>query len=322
MWGVPWVKAFSVSPSNAVMIGKNSWLYYMIDGDGQQLRHSQLFSPEEVMAWGTTLEQQRVWLARRGIKYTFVLAPSKCSIYPENVPDSYFLLNKNSRADQLISYLKEHTSVDVVDLRQPLVDKKSAGQLYFRTDTHWNKFGAMLASNIVIKHLQEKLPNLKANALESDYTITTKLVEHGDLTLMMGVDGLLTEEQPVLSRKNGEGWKLSHNPPQPVKGDPRDAYKPLATQCFPLDDKLPKAMLIGDSFSVPLVAYLAPSFNRIYLDRDSHNHPDCRFPIATIQSEKPDLVIQEVTERKLILPATTNPPELCEQLSQSKPSMY
>ncbi|MFY0091948.1 hypothetical protein ABTP88_17665, partial [Acinetobacter baumannii] len=38
------VKAFGISPSNGVLIGTNDWLYYMLDGDAQTLRHAQLFS--------------------------------------------------------------------------------------------------------------------------------------------------------------------------------------------------------------------------------------------------------------------------------------
>ena len=316
------VKAFSVSPSNGVLIGKDNWLYYLLDGDDQTLRHARLFSQEELMAWNSALEQRKNWLAKRGIKYTFILAPSKCSIYPEHVPDSHYLINKTSRVDQLVAYLKEHSAVDVLDLRQALIDQKPIGQLYFRTDTHWNKLGAMLAGSTVINHLREQLPNLKPSAGAKDFTVSYKLVEHGDLVRLMGVDGLLTEQQPVLSRQNGEGWKLSHNPPQPVKGDPRDAYKPLATQCFPLDETRPKAVLFGDSFSVPLTAYLAPSFCRVYLDRDTHSAPAGRFLVDVIKKEKPDVVLQELTERKLMLPAPENPPEICQQLSQSKQALF
>lgn len=316
------VSALGVSPSNGVLIGKNEWLYYMLDGDADTLRHARLFSTQDLAAWKNALEEQSAWLARRGIKYAFVLAPSKCSVYRENVPEAYTLLNPRSRADQLVSFLKEHSSVDVIDLRQPLLDRKSIGQLYYRTDTHWNKLGAMLASTIVINHVREKFPNLKESRGDQDYTISLKPVEHGDLVRLMGVDGLLSETQPVLSRRGGEGWKLSHNPPPPTKGDPRDAYKPLATQNVPLDTKAPRIVLIGDSFSVPLVAYLAPSFNRIYLDRDTKDKPEGRFSVETIEKEKPDMVLQEITERKLMLPAPKNPPELCQQLSQAKGNLF
>lgn len=313
-------KTFSVSPSNGVLIGKNNWLYYMLDGDAQTLRHAQLFSEDDLAAWKNALEEQHKWLAARGIKYAFVLAPSKCTIYPEYVPPAYSLLNEQSRADQLVSYLKKHTTIDVIDLRQPLIEKKGEGQLYLKTDTHWNKFGAMIASNIVIHHLISAFPSIKEGLGGKEYTVTTRLIEHGDLVRLMGVDGLITEDGPLLSRKDGEGWKLSHNPPMPVKGDPREAYKPLATQCVPPDSTLPKAVLFGDSFSVPLVAYLAPHFNRIYLDRDTRDKPEGRFTIDVIEKEKPDLVLQEITERKLMLPAPKNPRQLCEQLSQSRPS--
>jgi alginate O-acetyltransferase complex protein AlgJ len=314
--------AFSVSPSNGVLIGKNNWLYYMLDGDAQTLRHAQLFSDDELSAWKNSLEEQHSWLAARGIKYAFVLAPSKCTIYPEYVPPAYFRLNEQSRADQLISYLKKHTSIDVIDLRQALIDRKGEGQLFLKTDTHWNKFGAMIASNAVIHHLLATFPNIKEGLGGKEYTVTPRLIEHGDLVRLMGIDGLMTETGPLLSRKDGEGWKLSHNPPMPVKDDPSEAYKPLATQCMPPDETLPKAVLFGDSFSVPLVAYLAPHFNRIYLDRDTRDKPEGRFTIEVIEKEKPDLVVQEITERKLMLPAPKNPRQLCAQLSQSKQSVY
>jgi alginate O-acetyltransferase complex protein AlgJ len=313
-------KTFMVSPSTAVLIGKNDWLYYMGDGDKETLRHSHLFNEETLLAWKNALEEQNDWLAARGIKYAFVLAPSKCTIYPEYVPPQYTQINTQSRADQLVAYLRKNTSIDVIDLRQPLIEKKSEGQLYLKTDTHWNKFGAMLASNIVIHHLLSSFPNIKEGLASKEYSVTTKLIEHGDLAGLMGLDGFISENGPLLSRAGGEGWKLSHNPPMPRMGDPRDIYKPLATMCVPIDTTLPKVLLFGDSFSVPLVAYLAPHFNRIYLDRDFKDRPEGRFVIDTVEKEKPDIVIQELTERKLMLPPPKNPRELCERLSQSKPS--
>jgi hypothetical protein len=310
-------KTFVVSPSSAVLIGRNEWLYYMGDGDKETLRHSHLFKEETLLAWKNVLEEQNDWLAARGIKYAFVLAPSKCTIYPEFVPPQYTQINTQTRADQLVAYLKKNSSIDVVDLRQPLKEKKNEGQLYLKTDTHWNKFGAMLASNIVIHHLLSVFPNIKERP-SKEYTVTTNEVQHGDLAGLMGLDGLISENAPLLSRAGGEGWKLSHNPPMPREGDPRDIYKPLATMCVPLDVTLPKLLLFGDSFSVPLVAYLAPHFSRIYLDRNFKDKPEGRFVVDTVEKEKPDLVIQELTERKLMLPPPTNPRELCEKLSQSK----
>jgi alginate O-acetyltransferase complex protein AlgJ len=313
------VKAFSVSPSNGVLIGKNDWLYYMLDGDAQTMRHARPFSNEELADWTNALEQRRQWLEHRGIKYCFILAPSKCTVYPEYIPDAYTRIGEKSRCDQLVAYLKEHSQLDVLDLRQFMVSQKPLGQLYYRTDTHWNKFGAMLATSALIDHLRPQLPSLNPSRGAKEFTISTKPVEHGDLVRLMGLDGFLNEEQPVLSREGGEGWKLSHHPPAPSK-DPKDAYKPLATQCVPENNKLPKAVLIGDSFSVPLCAYLAPNFSRVYLDRDTHTQRESRFLSNVIKEEKPDVVLQELTERKLMLPAPTNPPEVCEQLSQSKTS--
>ena len=313
------VKAFTVSPSNGVLVGKKDWLYYMLDGDDATMRNARPFSSEELAEWTSALEQRRQWLEHRGIKYCFVLAPSKCTIYPEFLPDAYTRINEKSRCDQLVAYLKEHSKLDVLDLRQFLISQKPQGQLYLRTDTHWNKLGAMLATTAIIDHLRPQLPSLHPSLGTKEYSVTPRPVEHGDLVRLMGIDGYMPEVAPLLSRAGGEGWKLSHHPPQPTQ-DPKDAYKPLATQCVPDNSKLPRAVIIGDSFSVPMCAYLAPNFSRVYLDRDTHSQKESRFLADVIKEEKPDVVLQELTERKLMLPAPVNPPEVCEQLSQSKTS--
>lgn len=68
------------------IVGRDGWLYL---ADCQMVDHYRgvlRFKPEELQNWQKLLEERRDWLARRGIKYLFVVAPDKQSIYPEHLP--------------------------------------------------------------------------------------------------------------------------------------------------------------------------------------------------------------------------------------------
>ena len=132
-----------ISPSPTVLWGREGWLYYAGDAGAEDIIAKTPFTEAELQVWQTTLIHNRDWLRARGVEYVFALAPDKPEIYPEYLPPSPRRLGTRNRMDQLAAHLRDHTDLVVVDLKTPLLEAKTRERVFDRTDTHWNRRGAM-----------------------------------------------------------------------------------------------------------------------------------------------------------------------------------
>ena len=150
------VRWLSSSSSPEVILGKNGWLFHSGEQQVELYAGARPFSDKELADWQVYLESVRDWLKRFDATLVFVVAPEKQSIYPELMPDGVVRVQAESRQDQLIKYLKEHSDVRVIDLRPTLLESKDKNQIYFRTDTHWNGIGALAAYQLIVRELGQK----------------------------------------------------------------------------------------------------------------------------------------------------------------------
>src|SRR5579862_5989784 len=120
---------------------------------------------EGLATWKSYLEHRQQWLSAKGIKFLFVVAPDKESVYPEFLPPTIKSTSAQLAVDQLARYLREtHSSVDLLSLREPLLDARTREQerLYYKQDSHWNSLGAYYGYEAIIRRLSQWFPTLKA----------------------------------------------------------------------------------------------------------------------------------------------------------------
>jgi hypothetical protein len=295
-----------------VLIGEHGWFYLMANGDAETLRHAPLMTDDELKGWAKMLDERRRFCESRHIKFLYVVAPSKCSIYREFVPPAYTTLNVQSRVDQLVEYLKAHSQVEVADLRPFLLKEKPQGELYFHTDTHWNRLGAYFGYRSVMAAIQKHFPEVKLLSL-SDYQIRPNVPIQGDLSDMAGLNGLIADKFTEYDPKEGFRWKISKNPPGPTDlGDRTQCYVPFATE-NPTAPPI-KAVFIRDSFWVMTQPFFSAGLRRAYF----HWSPIYSFPVEAIVKEKPDIVVMEMIERNLARPIPPNPDGLASQVGEEK----
>lgn len=112
--------------------------------------------------------------------------------------------------DQLEKYLEQHTTVNVLNIKPYLLDHKSDGKLYLKTDTHWTQLGSYVAFTAIDEKLNE-LGVKESQSLDVNFTEgNTK----GEFSLMLGADGILGEEcvpiaqwqSHVMQVEKGEFW--------------------------------------------------------------------------------------------------------------------
>jgi alginate O-acetyltransferase complex protein AlgJ len=184
--------------SHDVLVGNNDWLYYSSARMIDHYRGDIQFTGAELQSWQNLIERRRDWLAQRGIKYLFVLAPDKQSVYPEYLPAWLKKTGRPTKADQFIAYMKAHSTVEILDLRPALLAAKKTAPVFQQTDTHWNQLGAYIAyADMVDALAKDELPGLKPIPLDA-FKRTSRLSQNGDLSRVMGIS--LIESNTVFFR--------------------------------------------------------------------------------------------------------------------------
>ncbi len=84
-----------------------------------------------------------------GAANTCSCLPRQAFVYPEHLPASLRQVRGRSRYEQLSSYLREHADIPFIDLLPPLLsalkDQADYPLLFYKTDFHWNFYGAFVA---------------------------------------------------------------------------------------------------------------------------------------------------------------------------------
>ena len=186
------LKVFNNSPNPKVEIGKDGWYFYTLD-DNMALADGTYDLNENILKQ-TALQQQRIKdkLAEQGIDYVLILPPSKVSVYPEYIASGNYSVSVTAD-DMLANYLQENTDVKVIKLKDALLAAKNEGQVFFKTDTHWNEYGAYIGYKEIINKLNE-YGVINSEPKDVNLVQYEKL---GEFAGMMGGSYLLEPEQTV-----------------------------------------------------------------------------------------------------------------------------
>ncbi|MEW6187876.1 MAG: hypothetical protein AB1585_19280 [Thermodesulfobacteriota bacterium] len=260
------VQWLGVSPVKSVLVGKEGWLF-LTEGINDY-RGKAALTKEQLDLILRAIQEKKVRLREKGIGLVILVAPSKHTIYPEYLPEGITRLNPKTRLDQILGYLGEEERAVMVDVRKDLMEGKKDRPVYSKTETHWNAFGAFLAYQKTIEHLVKRFPEVSPQAI-SDYVLSTEPSQgSGDLAVMLSLNGKLEDEEVKMK------WKGDRSPQKP---------------------KIPKAVIFHDSFIDAIRSYLEPHFDQVIFQPWGSGG----FEYALIEKEKPEVVIFEITERRL-----------------------
>jgi alginate O-acetyltransferase complex protein AlgJ len=285
------VGRLGASSSPEVLLGKDGWLFLAGEGEVEMFTGSAPFKAEELERWRLLLESLRDRAARRGAVFVVTFVPEKQTIYPELMPDALTRPRGPSRQDQLIEYLKARSDVRVVDLRPALLEAKAAGQIYLRTDTHWNRLGSFAAYGALAREIGKDFGAVRP-------TPTSELeVAHetysGDLAGMLGLRGVDVESVPRLLPRRPARARFEGN-----CGD--------VGRCASVveGETLPRLLMYRDSAASALIPFLAEHFGRAVYVWDRK----WGFSDELMEKERPDVLMLEMVERRL-MDAPPAPPE-------------
>jgi hypothetical protein len=279
-------KLFNVSPNKAITIGKNNWLFYTPDVNYIDSANAQAFTQGELEQIKTNLLNTQNKFKDKGIKFYFLAAPNKQSIYPEYLPDYMKKIRSDSRLDQLSSFLEKDKEIAFVNPKNELQEMKNIVPVYLKYDTHWNDWGAFVAYQKLFERINQDFKTIQAKNI-NDFVISQKEAPNNDLAKQMGVGGNFKEISPIFKDKKNNSKVVFEDCPK------------IYTAC-PLmireisNSKLPKLVMFRDSFGTGLIPFITEHFQRSYFYWGS-----IPLPALVVDKEKPNIVIMELTEREL-----------------------
>ena len=256
------VHGLGVSATPRVILGEGGWLFLRPEAEANYLPADDPALDTRLDRWRAALLARRDWLAARGVRYLVVVAPEKQSVYPERLPAAERRRGPTP-LDRLLAALPADVNWRVLDLRDPLTRARADGDVYLRTDTHWNDRGGRAAAAAVLSALADWFPGVTPPAPVA--MTATREFRRGDLARLMGLDGAMPEQIPVAER-------LSARPHR---------------------DGVPGVVLFHDSFATAggFAEELADHCGRLTLTRTYG------FDQAVIARERPAVVVQEFAER-------------------------
>lgn len=283
------------SPVSKVLLGKDGWLFFAELKMIECYRGLNPLSDQELVTLAHEFEQRNADLARAGIRYLLVVAPNKQSVYPEFLPPHATKVRPHTRLDQIVGHLRGHTTVDLLDLRDPLRRHKGERRLYKKQDTHWNQYGGFRAYQAIIRRLQRTFPGM--HVLEDeDVHFYTRQADPGDLAGMLGLSDVYTEDASYVHIKK----------PRAALDPTLNAYLRQFNARYPVRHTYPfaarsptrtvRAVVFRDSFMTALINPMNESFRQVvyFYQRFSAEMLD------HVRVEmKPDVVIEEIVERYL-----------------------
>ena len=260
---------------NRVVQGTDGW-FFLGNNYNNVLNNSfgnDPFTEKEITNTIAYLRGLKDYFNSKNIAFYVVIPPDKNNIYQEFLP--YKLKQNTTKLNVLKPLLKEKANINIIDLSIPLLKNKNKQQLYYKTDTHWNYYGAYIGYNYTIDIIRKDF-NLNKVAI-NDFEFINEIYTKGDLTKM--INKIKDEPSITIKKKVNSKAKL--------------ISKTNNTIHYQNNTKSLKTILFRDSFATNWIPFFNESFQEIiYHKKHIINKNE-------IESFKPDIVIFEIIERNI-----------------------
>jgi alginate O-acetyltransferase complex protein AlgJ len=266
-----------------VLLEKDGWMGHITEREFDYYQNARLFKNQPVIV--KELVNLNQYLKSQGITLYLVAAPSKATIYPDKVPEQIKSLPVESRLDSLISDLEDNHLPLLLDLRPALSAARQNQDVYYKTNTHWNGYGAFVAYTTIINTLASSYPELKPYKA-ADMKLVTTDPEAQDLTVMMHANFI---KEPSFFFVPKDAFV------QTLDSDNYLGYNQFSSTS---DCSLPTLLMFHDSFGeYYLNDYLSMNFAKSHF---VYNNGIRKYLTPeSLRQFKPDIVIIEILERNL-----------------------
>lgn len=271
----------------SIVRGKDGWMYFLGEQTLGNYQRTAQWDGGDLKNLQQGLDALNARLQAQGSTLLVVVAPDKSSIYSQYMPPEIPVIGKTSLYDQLLNYLARHGKTRILDLRPALINASKSQQVYYKTDTHWNIFGAFVAYQSVLQELSRSYPQLEPRPF-SQFILSPPQNNTRDMARILEMPGL----QEITYSLVPKDENLITHEVVPL-GSGRD----LIFSASP-NSQLPSVLILHDSFFGPVVPLLEPSFSRTLSVFYTGSNPPL-WNAGWIDQAKPDIVIIELVERDI-----------------------
>ena len=272
---------FNESPfRNKVFLGKDNYFFpYLLDQSEERF-------PDEIHnAIIEKITKKINYFNELGIEYYLLLAPNKQTVYPEMIYPREVINQKIGRS-KFTSLINELSKDSLINRRffspyASMLEEKKKRDLYYKTDMHWNAFGAFLGYKGMIALIKKNHPTLKYYNFD-DFKVNEKKYYDADLSNQLTLENDLPRKCFEFELKEGKNYSI-----QEIYGQyPAITYRSKSDDS---DNEL-KLLMFRDSYGQELRQFFSSSFSEVvYIwDQDVNT--------SIITKEKPDIIIQEISE--------------------------
>lgn len=283
-------KTLQKSPMPDIAIfGKDNWLY-VVNNELDTYRGKNLLKQVDIDMISSEMTKRKTYLDDKNISLYFVIVPTKYTVYPENLPNYVDKLSQINSTD-LVKEALLKSGIDLIDLRDSLINLKSEELLYYKTDNHWNKLGSFYASKIILDKIKQDYPNLPTKQLD-DFKIKKEIISGKNTARLINMENQFEDINYILDPKTPSPAKKANKYGYPV---PQKFPYPWEYEMVyeTANDSLPKLLLIRDSFGGSIMPYLNQSFSKSVFIFDNWHFTSNEH---IIENEQPDIVIYLVLE--------------------------
>lgn len=307
------VNGFGLSSSDRVVFGDDGWMFYTPDNNLELVKGGYPLTDEMLAQIAQTQQRINDHYSAMGKEYFLVITPSKATVYPEYIQGGNYEVSETA-ADILTDHLKANTTVKVINVKDGIIAAKDQGQLFFKTDTHWNQFGSYKAYEYILSQMKEYGYDygdpVSVTFGETEYT--------GEFAAMLGSPDVLKPErtpeaiwdESAVSVSDGKMYETLYSINSKISENNAKAYTPG----YFVNEKLSggkKLMIYADSQWAShrcMPRYLGENFAQVVNTRiRSVNY-------AMDKQYDPDVVIFGCSERYIstvLMQSPTIPSEIC-----------
>lgn len=272
--------------SSNYYIGRYGDINYATDDMIKDYAHINLRTEYYVAQIGDSYQVISDWLEEKGIQFYYVQCWDKHSIYPEQFMTYVNQIGNISKTDQVISYLRNNTTVKEISLKEILVESKKDYEVYsnWGDPTHWTDRGAYIGYKYIMEEINKFNDNKYKILKEEDYHIS---INDMGITL----NGFIHEEDMLeeFTIKNPKAKKVENEVLGPFAEDQRHSV-----WVNPYVDNDTKLLLVCDSYiNSYIVEDFAESYSEVWLIWGNYTEQMDEL----IEMYSPDIVIYECAER-------------------------
>lgn len=300
--------SMNMSTSDKVLIGRDGWYYYTGDSNIEIATGDYLLTDDMLEEIAYYQQMTSDYYKSIGVDYVLALTPSKVSVYPEYLPMNDYTVERTA-IDILTEYLQEHTDVKVYNGKSSVVEAKSEGQVFCKTDSHWTMRGSYAFYKGLYGFMKEN-SFVDGDPLEVAFS---EGLRTGEFSNMLGVSGVLGNENVPVAQWNKT---FSYIPDSPYmreleKLNPSDVYK---MYMYHNDNSEKRVLIYADSqWEDPngVGQYFAEDFNQVLRTR-------IRSIVTELDDKfRPDIVVFGCSERYIntILMNAPYIPMVCQDIS-------